>query len=69
MLLADFNAKLDREDSLKRTKIGNESLHEIVNDNRVRAVHFATSENFKSNVQSHIAIFININIHNYNPDG
>jgi hypothetical protein len=32
MLLGDFNAKVGREDTLKPI-IGNESLHEISNDN------------------------------------
>jgi hypothetical protein len=41
MLLGDFNAKVGREDIFKLT-IGNESLHEISNDNGVRAVTFAT---------------------------
>jgi hypothetical protein len=33
ILLEDFNAKVGREDVFKPT-IGNESLHEISNDNR-----------------------------------
>jgi hypothetical protein len=44
ILLGDFNAKVDREDIFK-PKIGNESLHEISNDNGVRVVNFATSKN------------------------
>jgi hypothetical protein len=44
MLLGDFNAKVGREDIFKPT-IGNESLHEISNDNGVRVVNFATSKN------------------------
>jgi hypothetical protein len=44
ILLGDFNAKIGREDIFKPT-IGNESLHEISNDNRVRLVNFATSKN------------------------
>jgi hypothetical protein len=43
-LLGDFNAKVDREDIFKST-IGNESSHEISNDNGVRVVNFATSKN------------------------
>jgi exonuclease III len=35
ILLGDFNAKVGREDIYKPT-IGNESSHEISNDNRVR---------------------------------
>jgi hypothetical protein len=41
ILLGDFNAKLGKEDIFK-LKIGNKSLHEISNDNRVRVVNFAT---------------------------
>jgi hypothetical protein len=41
MLLGDFDAKVGREDIVKLT-IGNESLHEIANDNGVRVVNFVT---------------------------
>jgi hypothetical protein len=44
ILLGDFNAKVGREDIFKPT-IGNESLHEITNDNGVRVQSFATSKN------------------------
>jgi hypothetical protein len=44
ILLGDFNAKVGRENIFKPT-IGNESLHEISNDNGVRVVNFATSKN------------------------
>jgi hypothetical protein len=44
ILLGDFNAKVGREDIFKLT-IGNESLHEINNDNGVRVVDFATFKN------------------------
>jgi hypothetical protein len=44
ILLGDFRAKVEREDIFKQT-IGNESLHEIGNDNGVTVVNFATSEN------------------------
>jgi endonuclease/exonuclease/phosphatase family metal-dependent hydrolase len=44
ILLGDFNAKVGRENIFKRT-IGDESLHEISNDNGVRVVNFATSKN------------------------
>jgi hypothetical protein len=40
ILLGDLNAKVGRENICKRT-IGNESLHEISNDNGVRVVNFA----------------------------
>jgi hypothetical protein len=44
ILLGDFNAKVGREDTFKPT-IGNESLHEISNDNGVRLVNFDISKN------------------------
>jgi hypothetical protein len=44
ILLGDFNAKIGMEDIFKPT-IGNESLHEISNDNGVRVVNFATPKN------------------------
>jgi hypothetical protein len=43
-MLADFNAKVSREDIFKATA-GNESLHEISNDNGVRVINFVTSKN------------------------
>jgi hypothetical protein len=58
ILLRDFNAKVGREDIFKPT-IGNESLHEISNDNGVSIVNFATSKNLV------IKIFPHRNIHNY----
>jgi hypothetical protein len=44
ILLADFNAKVTRED-IFNPAIGNENLHETSNDNGVRVVNFATSKN------------------------
>jgi hypothetical protein len=44
ILLGDFIAKVGSENIFKPT-IGNESLHEISNDDGVRLVNFATSEN------------------------
>ena len=44
ILLGDFNTKVGRENIFKLT-IGNESLHQDSNDNGVRIVNFATSEN------------------------
>jgi hypothetical protein len=44
ILLGEFNAKVCREGIFKPT-IGNESIHEISNDNEVRVVNFATSKN------------------------
>jgi hypothetical protein len=44
ILLGDFGTEVGREDILKPTT-GNESLHEINNDNGVRVVNFATSKN------------------------
>jgi hypothetical protein len=60
ILLGDFNAKVGREDIFKLT-IGNESLHEISNDNGVRLVNFPTSK--KLRVQS--TMFPHHNIHKY----
>jgi hypothetical protein len=67
ILLGDFNAKVGREDIFKQT-IGNESLHEISNDNEIRLVNFATSKNLR--VKS--IMFPHSNIHKYtltSPDG
>jgi endonuclease/exonuclease/phosphatase family metal-dependent hydrolase len=44
ILLGDFNVKVGREDISKLT-IGNESLHKIGNDNKVKVVNFAASKN------------------------
>jgi endonuclease/exonuclease/phosphatase family metal-dependent hydrolase len=57
MLLGDLNAKLGKDDIFKPT-IGNESLHEISNDNGVRLVTFATSKNLtvKSTMSPHCKI-------------
>jgi hypothetical protein len=43
ILLGDFNTKAGRENIFKPT-IGNESLHQDINDNGVRIVNFATSK-------------------------
>jgi hypothetical protein len=67
ILLGDFTAKEGREDIFKPT-IGNESSHEISNDNGVRIVNFATSKNFV--VKS--TMFPHRSIHKYtwtSPDG
>jgi hypothetical protein len=58
ILLGDFNAKVGREDIFKPT-IGNESTHEISNDNGVRVVNFATSKNLvvKSTMFPHRSIY------------
>jgi hypothetical protein len=65
--LLDFNAKVGREDIFKPT-IGNESLHEISNDNGVGVVNFATFKNLtvKNMMYPHC------NIHKFtwtSPDG
>jgi endonuclease/exonuclease/phosphatase family metal-dependent hydrolase len=60
ILLGDFNAKVGRED-IFTSKIRHESLHEISNDNGVRLVHFATSENLR--VKS--TMFPHRNVHKY----
>ena len=44
ILLGDFVAKVGRENIFKLT-IGNESLHQVSNDNGVRIVNFSTSKN------------------------
>jgi hypothetical protein len=60
ILLGDYNAKVGREDIFKPT-IGNESLHEISNDNGVRLVNFPHLKTSESKVRcSHIATSINI---------
>jgi hypothetical protein len=60
ILLGDLNAKVGREFIFKPTT-GNESLHEISNDNGVRVLNFATFKISLSKIQSsHIATFINI---------
>jgi endonuclease/exonuclease/phosphatase family metal-dependent hydrolase len=66
-ILLDFNAKVGREDIFKPT-IGNESLHEISNENGVRLVNFATSKNLRVKT----TVFLHCNIHKYtwlSPDG
>jgi hypothetical protein len=60
ILLGDFNANVGREDIFKQA-IGNESLHEICNDNGVSLVNFATSKNLR--VKS--TMFPHRNIHKY----
>jgi hypothetical protein len=67
ILLGKFNAKVGREDIFKPT-IGNESLHEISNENGVRIVNFAISKNLR--VKS--TMFPHRNIYKYtwtSPDG
>ena len=67
ILLEDFNTKVGRENIFKPT-IGNESLHQDINDNGVRIVNFATSKNLV--VKS--TMFLHRNIHKYtwtSPDG
>jgi hypothetical protein len=39
-MLLDYNAKVGKEDNFK-PEIGNDNLHEVINDNGVRAVNFA----------------------------
>jgi hypothetical protein len=67
ILLGDSNAKVGREDIFKLT-IGNETSHEISNDNGVRVVNFATSKSLV--VKS--TMFPHRSIHKYtwtSPDG
>jgi hypothetical protein len=60
ILLGDFSAKIGREGIFKLT-VGNDSLHKISNNNVVREIHFATSENL--NVKS--TMFPHPSIHKY----
>jgi hypothetical protein len=46
ILLGDLGAKAGMEDVFKPT-IGNESLHEICNDNGLRLLNFDTSKNLR----------------------
>ena len=67
ILLGDFNAKVGRENIFKPT-IGNESRHQVSNDNGVRIVNFAASKNLV--VKS--TMFPHRHIHKYtwtSPDG
>jgi hypothetical protein len=67
ILLGDFNAKVGRENIFKPT-IGNESLHEISNNNGVRVVNFATSKNLV--VKSTMLHHRNIHKHTWtSPEG
>jgi hypothetical protein len=49
IVLGDFNAKVGREDIFTPT-IGNESSHQISNDNSVRVVNSATFKNLTVNL-------------------
>ena len=67
ILLGDFNAKVEREDIFKST-IGQDSLHQDINDNGVRLVNLATSKNLVVKR----TMFPHRNIHKYiwtSPDG
>jgi hypothetical protein len=60
IMLGDFNAKVGREDIFKPT-IGNESIHEISNNNGVRVINFAILKILLSKVQCpHTVTFINL---------
>jgi endonuclease/exonuclease/phosphatase family metal-dependent hydrolase len=66
-LFGDFNVKVGRE-AISKLIIGNESLHEISNDNGVRLVNFATS----TNLRLKSIMFPHRNSHKYtwtSPDG
>jgi hypothetical protein len=60
ILLGDLNTQVGREDISKST-IGNDSLHEISNDNGVRSANFATSKNLTAKS----TLFLHDNIHKY----
>jgi hypothetical protein len=67
ILLEDFSGKVGREDIFKLT-IGNESVHEINNDNGFRLVNSATPENLRVKSRT----FPHCGIHKYtwtSPDG
>jgi hypothetical protein len=59
ILLGDFNPKVGGKNIFKPT-IGNESLHQVTNDNGVRIVNFATTKNliFKNIMFQHRNIHI-----------
>jgi hypothetical protein len=59
ILLGNFSAIISRTDVFKPTA-GNESLHEISNDNGVTVVKFATSKTLSKLQCSHIVTFINL---------
>jgi hypothetical protein len=66
ILLGDFNAKVNKEDNFKPV-LGNESLHEISNDNGLRSVNSGTSRKLPVKMQCpHITTFINIQNININ---
>ena len=56
MKIGDFNARVEQEDIFKLT-IGKESLHKISNDNGIRLVNFAISNdlNIKSRTFPHFS--------------
>jgi hypothetical protein len=60
ILLGDFNAKVGRKNIFKPT-VGTESLHQDSNDNCVRIVNFATSNNLVTKSM----MFLHGNIHTY----
>jgi hypothetical protein len=60
ILLGDFNTKVSRVDIFEPT-IGNESLHEISNDNGVGLLNLATSKNLTAQSM----MFPHCNIHKY----
>jgi exonuclease III len=58
ILVGDFNVKVWTADILKQI-IGNESLHEISNENGVRIVNSVTSKNLSRAQHSHTVTLIN----------
>jgi hypothetical protein len=61
ILLGEFNAKVGREDIFKPTN-GNESLHDISDDNGIIIANFATSQksDFQKIQHSRIITFKNL---------
>jgi hypothetical protein len=66
IMLGDLNAKLGKEDIFKPT-IGNESFHEVSNDNGDRVVKFATTKNLI--VKSTMFLYRNIHKFTWTSDG
>jgi hypothetical protein len=67
IFLVEINAKLGMKDIFKPTT-GNESLHEIINDNGLRVVNFSTSKRLTAKS----TMFPHCNIHKFtctSPDG
>jgi hypothetical protein len=60
MLLGDINVKVGREDIFKQI-VGNDSLHEIYNNNGISVINVVTSKNLSNK----IIMFPHCNIHKF----